>query len=151
WVPPDNFHITLKFLGAVKEDTLADLQNVLQALSVKFKPFELLLSEVGVFPDLSAPQVLWVGTRSAELEALAKEIDSALEPLGFQLEKRSFVGHVTLARLKRGRIKQSWFDEKMTSFVPQNIAVKKITLYQSTLVDKSPVYKVLKHFRFDRD
>ncbi|MFC1478141.1 RNA 2',3'-cyclic phosphodiesterase [Candidatus Margulisiibacteriota bacterium] len=151
WVPHDNFHITLKFLGNVRDEELQNrIETSLQNLALSRQPFKLTLSDVGVFPNLAAPRVLWVGTQSDQLSGLSYELDSAMEPFGYKPEKNDFVGHVTLARLKRGRIKPSWLEEKAAHFKPQEISVKKITLYQSTLTEKGPIYKVVKHFRFDR-
>ncbi|MFH1428498.1 MAG: RNA 2',3'-cyclic phosphodiesterase [Candidatus Margulisiibacteriota bacterium] len=151
WVRHDNFHITLKFLGNISdEEILNRIESNLHDLALTLQPFNLTLSEIGVFPNLSAPGVIWVGTRSVLLTDLSHQLDKEMEPFGFKQEKHDFVGHVTLARLKRGKIKPSWFEEKAAHFKTLEISVKKITLYQSTLTDKDPVYKVVKHFRFDR-
>ncbi|MFC1595974.1 RNA 2',3'-cyclic phosphodiesterase [Candidatus Margulisiibacteriota bacterium] len=149
WVHHDNFHITMKFLGNVSGNVLVRLEEELQRFALQQEPFKLSVSEIGVFPNLVVPRVLWAGTRSEKLAELADGLDSILAPLGFEEKKRDFVGHITLARIKRGRIKTSWLEERTTHFFLPELRVKKITLYQSTLTPQGPVYKVVKHFRFN--
>jgi 2'-5' RNA ligase len=63
-------------------------------------PFSLELEEVGAFPSLNWPQVIWVGLSGdlAPFQHLQQRLESALTELGFPAEKRQFKPHLTLAR-----------------------------------------------------
>ena len=97
WVRPEGLHVTLKFLGNVPDEKRSAIENQLR--DIRASMFSLSLQHVGVFPNARSPRVLWIGIEStAELPALAEQIDSAMAPLGFEREKRAFTPHVTLAR-----------------------------------------------------
>jgi len=101
-VAPEGIHLTLKFLGNVPEPKLADIVKVMEQSSQGVTPFELQITEVGAFPNLKRPRVLWVGI-TGELDKLVgwqKRLDEGLAPLGFEKETRPFTPHLTLARLR---------------------------------------------------
>lgn len=148
WVRHENFHITLKFLGNVADASLESLEKLLNSFVEPRKTFSVSLSEVQVVPFLSAPEMIWLSCQSNSLTLLAYDLDQALQSLGFSPAKEQFVGHVTLARLKRGKVKPQWLEARVAQFKALDVEVKKITLYQSCLKDSGPEYKVIKHFRF---
>ncbi len=100
WVGPETFHVTLQFLGETKK--LAEIQSALQL--VKGSPITLTFRDAGFFPTPKSPRVFWVGIESDDnLQALAKSIAEALQPLGFERDKGPFKPHLTLARAGSGR------------------------------------------------
>lgn len=100
WVHPEGMHITLKFIGHVAEDQLDPIRVALAQVSSP-GPVELRFRGVGFFPNDRRPRVIWCGVEaSPNLAQLAKDIESALEPLGIVPESRDFVPHLTLARFK---------------------------------------------------
>lgn len=110
WLRPDSIHLTLKFLGDTDETRLRDIERAL-ALAVGSRTrFSLAVGAIGVFPDLRAPRVLWVGLSSGQdqgpghstdqLARLAGDIDQAMATLGYPIEQRPFSPHLTLARIK---------------------------------------------------
>ncbi len=103
WTRPDGRHLTLKFLGNVDEAHVGELVEVLGPAAARHRPFTAAFSDVGGFPDLKRPRVLWVGVgEGAEAMAeLARDVEHELEPLGFASEGRPFRGHFTLARFPR--------------------------------------------------
>lgn len=100
WTRPEGRHLTLKFLGEVAEERLGEIEAALDLASAHRPPFGAALGEIGGFPNLRRPRILWVGTTSGvrELQALAREVEACLQPLGFKPEGRPFSGHLTLAR-----------------------------------------------------
>lgn len=115
WVRPESIHLTLKFLGDIREEQVAGIEQGL-ALAVGGQPaFSVEVGTLGVFPDVRAPRILWVGLRSPDghstestaggpLARLAVAVESALTALDFAPEGRPFNPHLTLARIKgRGR------------------------------------------------
>jgi len=99
WVRPENLHVTLKFLGETDSAKLGALQNVLPDVR-STEPVSLEFRNLGFFPNEQRPRVLWAGMdASANLKALAADIDQATHRLGFPLEERPFTPHLTLARI----------------------------------------------------
>ena len=98
WVRPEGMHVTLKFIGYVAEDQLDPIREALTGISSP-SPIQLRFRGVGFFPNERRPRVIWCGIEaSSNLAPLAKDIESALEPLGIAGETRDFVPHLTLAR-----------------------------------------------------
>ena len=98
WLPPDNFHLTLRFLGEMPGHRAEELDLALAAL--RGKRFTLQLAGVGMFEKAGRPQALWAGVeRSQPLDHLQNKIETAVQRIGFEPERRRFTPHVTLARL----------------------------------------------------
>lgn len=98
WIEPENLHITLSFLGDVREARLEDLDEVLW--EVRGAVFNLGLGGLGEFSVGHRPNTLWVGVEKAPaLMQLQARCDRALARAGFHIEKRKYLPHVTLARL----------------------------------------------------
>ena len=102
WTPPENQHLTLKFLGSTPEDLLEPIGAALDAVAAGVAPEKITLSNLGAFPGRRRARVLWAGVEdpSALLSRLAGGLDDALKPHGFEPEKRKFTPHLTLARLR---------------------------------------------------
>lgn len=101
WVPEENLHLTLRFIGDVGEDVAHDLLPALG--SVRGAPFTLTLAGAGHFGSRRHVRTLWLGVEKCPpLSALYDRIESALVRAGLEPEGRKFAPHVTLARLKNG-------------------------------------------------
>jgi RNA 2',3'-cyclic 3'-phosphodiesterase len=102
WVDPGSIHLTLKFLGSTRRDLIPSITSNLDNLAKNIFNFELSITELGAFPDFRRVRVVWVGLTGAlnDLNRLQIDIESAISPLGFPTEKRPFVPHLTLARLR---------------------------------------------------
>ena len=103
WVAPDSVHLTLKFIGETPESRVEEIDAALAALS--WKPFMVLVRGIGFFPGKRSPRVLWAGLDASTMDGLAQQIDTRMERLGFEKEKRAFrPPHLTLARSRDKRI-----------------------------------------------
>ena len=102
WVEPESIHLTLKFLGAILEERVSDIRAALARVAGGHAPFTVQAEGLGVFPDVRAPRVLWVGltTHVDEMKRLATDVETGLAALGFSPETRPFNPHLTLARIK---------------------------------------------------
>jgi 2'-5' RNA ligase len=93
----EGLHVTLKFLGEVKESKLPDIKTALSLM--KASPFEVSLQAIGFFPNPRSARVFWIGVQATDaLPHLAKAIDEKLEEQGFAREQRPYSPHLTLAR-----------------------------------------------------
>lgn len=98
WVPPDNLHLTLRFLGSLDPATLDRLEEELVA--VRGGGFRLGLDGRGTFGPRSAPRVIWLGLAAGADESaqLASAIEAASRTVGLEPADRPFRAHLTLAR-----------------------------------------------------
>jgi RNA 2',3'-cyclic 3'-phosphodiesterase len=101
WVPAENLHLTLRFLGEQPETALAGLTEALAEAARAAAPFALTFRTVGAFPGLERPRVLWAGLQEGVREARAVQAgaETALEVRGFGREARPWHPHLTLGRV----------------------------------------------------
>jgi 2'-5' RNA ligase len=102
WVPVENIHLTLKFLGDVSVANLEVLKKILQSEIAGHHPFEMSVGELGAFPSIRRPRVIWVKVQApAELDAVQHGIETESTRLGYSREERAFSPHLTLGRVSR--------------------------------------------------
>jgi RNA 2',3'-cyclic 3'-phosphodiesterase len=102
WVPTRNIHLTLKFLGDVSVTNLEILKEVLQSEAASHRRFEFSVGELGAFPDVRHPRVVWIGIEAPhELSSIQRNIESAMARIGYAAEDRPFSPHLTLGRVSR--------------------------------------------------
>jgi 2'-5' RNA ligase len=102
WVPPENMHLTLKFLGDVSPSNVDMLTRVLRAEADSAHCFDMRIGGLGSFPSLRRPRVLYIGVQApAGLEALQRGVESASRRLGYESEERPFSPHLTLGRVRQ--------------------------------------------------
>jgi len=146
WTKVDNLHLTLQFLGYVAEEAVEKIRAGLEAVAAEHAPFELMIAGAGAFPDENRPRVLWVGCQdSGPLRELSKSVQAAMQPLGFQPERREFSAHLTL-----GRVKQPRPDAALTRALDSiknetfgAVRVEAIHLFQSVLHPEGSIYSKL--------
>lgn len=146
WVPAEQIHLTLAFLGEVEESVVEPLNTEL-ALIPRHE-FKLCFSGTGCFPKCHRPRVLWIGVElNPRLNELAALVHKAVRVCGIPQEDRRFSPHITLARLKLPESRQSdaFLDrhEKL-KFTP--FPVREFTLFQSRLTQQGAVHIPLKSF-----
>ncbi len=102
WVPVNNIHLTLKFLGDVSEKNLAVIKSIVKSEAANYQIFEVSVGEFGVFPNNARPRVLWVGVQAPdELINLQRRIDVETARLGYAPDQREFSSHLTFGRVSR--------------------------------------------------
>ena len=102
WVEPENLHLTLHFLGNVRQEQAPAVTEALSRSAAGITPFTLKLSGVGVFPSREKPRVFWAGAAgdTAALLQLSRQVRHEMKELGFDPGKNKFSPHLTLARLR---------------------------------------------------
>jgi len=103
WTKPEQFHLTLKFLGHVEAQRVADLTRQLKGACRGYAPLHLAAERVGAFPDVRFPRVIWVGLKddSGKLEQLQAAIAATSRDYTREPSADNFSGHATLGRAKR--------------------------------------------------
>ncbi|MFH1678513.1 MAG: RNA 2',3'-cyclic phosphodiesterase, partial [Candidatus Omnitrophota bacterium] len=66
WVQPQNIHLTLKFLGEINEDLVKKIASALNEIAQENSSFNLRLYELGAFPKIKYPRVIWIGAANNE-------------------------------------------------------------------------------------
>jgi RNA 2',3'-cyclic 3'-phosphodiesterase len=143
WSRPENVHLTLKFLGDVREEVLTGLCAALEVCE-RHVAFDARLAGFGAFPSARRAQILWVGigVGSDELRSLATDLDAALAPLGFEREKRPYTPHLTLGR---ARGQPASFEPPPEEYLGE-FRVRRVELMESTLTPEGAVYRTVRAF-----
>lgn len=148
-VRKENIHLTLKFLGEVKENRVEDVLQALEKPAGKIRPFSIQPGAPGAFPAPHRARVLWVGLAevSEPLIDLQREVDQALTELGFEREKKPFSPHITFARLRKPADVSGVLEKASRGFnYRDKVNVESYTLFQSILHPDGPEYIVVKKF-----
>ena len=147
WLPPTNFHLTLKFLGDIEEAKVAPIAAALERELYPFSCFTINAKGLGVFPDLKRPRILWVGLVGGELNALASTAEKALVPFGFAAEKKTFTPHLTIGRWRQFNGSPKELGDEIEKWRGHDFGrsnVDEVILFQSVLKPEGAVYRPLK-------
>lgn len=150
WVNPENIHLTLKFLGEIKDEQIVDVCNITGDVAGRHEAFELDVEPVGHFGGRSA-RVLWVGTghNCEKLLQLQQDLDRQLGMAGWPGETRKFSGHLTLCRIRNTRagIKLAQLAGEYKDFKLGTMPADSVSVYHSQLTPKGPIYNVLGSYK----
>ena len=147
WSPPENLHVTTKFIGEWPEARLGELKAALGSLPARAM-IAVRIRRVGFFPNAHAPHSFWCGIEAPGLAELATDTDLATAALGTAREKRAFSPHLTLARIK-GRVALQPLHNAIASLATLEFGgfpAGSFFLYQSTLRPAGSVYTKLAEF-----
>jgi 2'-5' RNA ligase len=146
WVPQEQLHLTLAFLGDLPADMLEGLKAELAAIHAH--GFRLRFSLPGCFPNPARPRVLWIGTEpEARLLRLAAQVRRALLACGIPLEERPFSPHITLARLRLpSRAEAAAFLLQAPHPAIPAVEVREFTLFESRLTPTGAIHTQLQSF-----
>jgi 2'-5' RNA ligase len=140
WVPRENLHLTLRFIGEVAEDRLADIHHGLSR--VRQAPFDLALAGIGSFHHGRKASDLWVGAdRNDALQQLHDKVGQALQREDIAVENRRFTPHVTLARVQKApEARIAAFIAEHNLFRAPPFRVEQFTLFSSFLSSSNAIY-----------
>jgi len=141
WVPPENIHLTLRFIGEVNEGQARDL--ALDLATIRAKAFPMTLVGAGHFESGRRVRQLWVGVeRSEALEALHDKIESLMKRAGLPADQQRFRPHITLARLNGvgPETVHRWLAAN-TLFRAVPFMVERFVLFSSLLGKSKAVYR----------
>jgi 2'-5' RNA ligase len=157
WVAPESIHLTLKFLGNISTGKIDVIKEVLKTAGHGIAPFQLSTDELGTFPNLRQPRVLWLGL-TGDLESLLslqQRVDKALVDIGFAKEDRPFAPHITIARIRESTtreermgfgkaIENTGFPKKYT------FDISSFNFMRSQLLPTGAVYSCLEQITLNR-
>ena len=148
WSPPENLHITTKFIGEWPEGRLEELRETLRGLPRR-PHFEIDMHGLGWYPNPHSPRVLWAAVHAGDpLRDLARDTERALAGLGIAVENKPYSPHLTLARIKPPaqltRLRQTIAALSSDNF--GKFLANSFNLYRSILSPKGSRYSVLSEF-----
>ncbi len=150
WVRPESIHLTLKFLGEIKDAQCVEVCNITEEVVANHKNFELDIESIGCFGGKS-PRVLWVGmgAGSNQLRELAKNLDEKFTSAGWPKETRDFTGHLTVCRIRNSKAgaKLAQVSEQYRDYQLGAIPADSVTVYQTELTPQGPIYTALGNYR----
>ncbi len=150
WVKNDNLHITVSFLGPVKEKKINELIELLSDVDVERINIE--LNKIRYVPDRRRAKLIWIKGTEKGLKKLKEDIDNKLVESGilnYEPEKRDFILHVTLGRIKSFEYKKIPLEEiPLLEDDPYfQFSVDSFELMESKLGKGGPKYKIIKSYK----
>jgi RNA 2',3'-cyclic 3'-phosphodiesterase len=147
WVEPSNLHITVWFLGEVREPRVESLIAALKE-PLDVRPFTLRVEGAGAFPPSGAPRAIWLGIVAGRegLVAIHDRLSSRLVPLGFEPEGREYNPHLTIARVKDVRSPERAAMRRALREATDDVGeceVASATLFASRLTPRGSEYEAL--------
>lgn len=162
WAAPGNAHLTLHFLGEVEPERVQLLRLALPDVIAQHDAFALRTADLGVFPNMKRPRVLWLGLYGPahRLKTLRDAVSKVLKDLEFELEDKEFHPHITLGRVRstfnarvrdlpariRARFEQASELGEVTHRKPLPVPVEEIVLVRSFLESPGARYEILERF-----
>lgn len=146
-VPPDDYHVTVKFLGECRTGLYEDIKKSFKQIYKPAAEMRYALQGLGAFPDLHHANVIWSGihSRGDEIRNIFESVESFTAGFGFPREKRAFTPHLTLARVRKGMKLTAalvqFIREREQTFFAESRFIR-LALYSSTLTPKGPHYRV---------
>ena len=144
FVPEENLHLTLHFLGDTPEAAVPGLLEKLQLVSQRNKAFTLTFQETAPGPQVRSPRLIWTRFQEhPEFAHLATDLAQVLEAAPGAHDK--FIPHITIARFRKDAPKPKNLPVKQEKIIP-DLVVQKFSLWNSRLQSPHPVYTVLQDF-----
>lgn len=144
-VSPEDYHVTVKFLGECRKGLYEDIKKTFKNYIKSNVVVKYSLQGLGAFPDLAHANVVWAGIipQGNEIKTIYASVESFAAGFGFPPEKRAFTPHLTLARVRRGMKLTSaavqFIREREHAFFAESRFIR-LALYSSTLTPKGPLY-----------
>jgi 2'-5' RNA ligase len=150
WTRPEQFHLTLKFLGNVPADRVSALSEIVRPICAFTPPLHLRAEGTGFFPNHFSPRVFWVDIKNPDglLSELQQRLEAALEQFTEKQEARKFTVHVTLARFEKlaRREAETFMAQAQMDREFGEWTVQEVELIQSKLSPNGALHAILDTF-----
>ena len=146
WCGRNQMHLTLQFLDEVADELIPKIVEVITFVAAQVQPFQFRIEQIGAFPPKGQPRVIWAGvSECSPLLKLQQLLETALKPLGFKPEERTFTPHLTLGRVRERIDMQCYLaaQKKLADFSAGEQQTNKIILFSSTLSPTGSSHKAL--------
>lgn len=161
WTKPENLHITLVFLGYVRDENLPTICQKIEKVCQNRDGFEIVLNKICYGPaDKKPSRMIWaMGNKSQELANLQADLEKILfSGINQNMEKylpkikkeiRPFSPHITLARLKQMQFRQMEERPEINENINLKVDVNSIEIMESQLRRTGPVYTILESIKLE--
>jgi 2'-5' RNA ligase len=153
WVSPVKIHLTLKFFGNIDEARIEPICEAIKGPVHNAQVFPLRVKGIGTFPHWKNPRVIWMGLIDGKglLIPLQRQLEMALEKIGFEPEDRTFQPHLTLGRVNSSRGKEELI-RRMEGYREEEfgeVSVERVVLFKSDLKPTGPIYTSLREIELN--
>lgn len=152
-VAPENIHITLKFLGEVREGSVKEISRIIQEASSSIQPFRVGFSVLGYFGSTRFPRTIWVGISEGRetISSVIQDLDKRLSHI--RSEERKPKPHMTLARVRSFENSENLIDAIQSNRDVKlgELLVNEIKLKRSVLKPDGPVYSDLEAYELGKE
>jgi len=130
WTKPENLHITLEFLGYVRDEDLINVFETTEKMAKKHKAFDVKLSKICYGPPDRPPRMIWV--------------------VGEKIEELNLSPHITLGRIRKWEWQRIEPEERpeVDEDINLSFSVESIEVMESVLKRGGPEYTVLQPYKF---
>lgn len=144
WVPAENLHATVSFLGRIDDERVDAIHAAVSSATASHPAVPTALTTLGAFPRERRARVVWAGLADDDgaLATLAGGVIDALDAVGFPKEKRPWHPHVTIARLRQPRAVTLEAEVEAVAWT-----VDRLVLTESFLRRPAPRYEERASFR----
>lgn len=135
----ENLHLTLRFMGEMTSGDFTVLKKIQDLVSERHGPFELEISDIGIFKR-GQSSIVWAGIKeNKDLLELQRDLEKEIAGNGFKPEDRPYKPHITLVRefIPNGDIDK--IIKEIKSF-QHRLDVKSISLMESTRINGKLTY-----------
>jgi 2'-5' RNA ligase len=155
WVKPENWHITLAFLGQISEDEADHMEKILAESLTAAKPFTTEFKTISGFPRANSPIIAAVLDNNNAFQKLYEQIQETCKIAGLPRGHRPFKPHITLARIKhpgdrrnkKHRSGKLPIDFRVPSIqLNKEITLNRVQLFKSHLSPEGSRYETLAEF-----
>lgn len=153
WTPPENLHLTLKFLGEIDDCAVPAVAGIVKNAAMCRHRLKICLTRSGVFPNSRNPRILWVGLggQVIELAQMAAVLDQELSRFGFAPEMRPYQPHLTIGRFKSPVGAPDLIDRVAKhSFSPDPFKISEVLVMRSLLQPGGAKYVQMHSFNLCR-
>jgi 2'-5' RNA ligase len=152
WVDPGRMHLTLKFLGEVKDSELMEVCRIVESVAVEYNGFSIEVCKVGVFGRPA--KVVWVGVdENSVFEDMQSCLEERFGEAGWKVDNKKFVAHLTMCRVRSFELGKRL--ERLiggyADFKAGSCDINSICVYESDLTKTGPVYRLMKEYTLEGD
>ena len=142
--PPEQIHITLRFIGDVDESKVDVIEDCVRRAVDGHGPFGITVSDAGAFPKRERPSVVWIGASpQQEMSDIAGAIGRNLRAAGIDFDSKPFKSHITVGRC-RDPVDLSGFFDAFSDREFARFQCSEILVMRSVLGPKGAKHTVLR-------